>query len=126
MIVHEQRIPFCDLSQLDEKDREMADRAKVDGEVLNIFKTLLNHPKLVRAWGRFGNHILGGSTLSARERELAILRIGWLNQAIYEGEQHVRIEKAAEIPDAEVEQIKAGPKAGWSRHEAAIIQAADD
>jgi 4-carboxymuconolactone decarboxylase len=127
MVIHKQRIPFCDLSQLDEKSREMADRAKgPDGEVLNIFKTLLNHPKLVRAWGRFGNYILGGSTLSARERELAILRIGWLNQAIYEWEQHVRIGKAAGITDAEVEQIKAGPKAGWSRHEAAIIQAADD
>ena len=68
----------------------MADRAKVEGEVLNIFKVLLNHPKLVRSWGRFGNYILGGSTLSARERELAILRIGWLNQAVYEWEQHVR------------------------------------
>ena len=40
MVIHKQRIPFCDLSQLDEKSREMADRAKgPDGEVLNIFKT---------------------------------------------------------------------------------------
>ena len=38
MVTHKQRIPFCDLSQLDEKDREMADRDKVDGEVVNIFK----------------------------------------------------------------------------------------
>jgi alkylhydroperoxidase family enzyme len=126
MIVHKQRIQFTDLTKLDEKGREMADRAKVDGEVLNIFKVLLNHPKLVRAWGRFGNYILGGSTLSAREREIAILRIGWLNQAVYEWEQHVRIGKTAGIDDAEVEKIKEGPKAGWSRHEAAIVQAADD
>lgn len=126
MITHKQRIPFCDLAQLDEKGREMADRAKVEGEVLNIFKVLLNHPKLVRSWGRFGNYILGGSTLSARERELAILRIGWLNQAIYEWEQHVRIGKAAGITDAEVERIQEGPKAGWNPHEAAILQAADD
>jgi 4-carboxymuconolactone decarboxylase len=126
MVVHKQRIPFCDLSQLDEQGRQMAERATVEGQVLNIFKVLLNHPKLVRNWGRFGNYILGGSTLSARERELAILRIGWLNQAIYEWEQHVRIGKQAGISDAEVERIKEGPKAGWSTHEAAILQAADD
>ncbi len=81
MISRMQRIRFCDLSKLEGKDREMADRSMVNGQVLNIFKVLLNHPKLVRAWGRFGNYILNGSTLSAREREIAILRIGWLNQA---------------------------------------------
>jgi len=126
MITRKQRISFCDLSKLDEQGREMAERAKVNGQVLNIFKTLLNHPKLVRAWGRFGNYILGGSTLSAREREIAILRIGWLNQAVYEWEQHVLIGKRSGLSDAEIEQITKGPKAGWNRHEAAIVQAADD
>lgn len=126
MISRKQRISFCDLTNLDEKGREMAERSKVNGQVLNLFKILLNHPKLVRAWGRFGNYILGGSTLSVREREIAILRIGWLNQAEYEWEQHVLIGKRAGISDAEIEQITKGPKAGWSRHEAALLQAADD
>jgi len=126
MVSRKQRIPFSDLSKLDSKDREMADRAVVDGQVLNIFKVLLNHPKLVRAWGRFGNYILNGSTLPAREREIAILRIGWLNQAPYEWEQHVLIGKRAGLTDAEIDQITKGPKAGWSRHEAALLQAADD
>ena len=126
MISRKQRISFCDLGSLDEKGREMAERSKVNGQVLNLFKILLNHPKLVRAWGRFGNYILGGSTLSAREREIAILRIGWLNQADYEWEQHVLIGKRAGLSDAEIEQITKGPKAGWSRHEAALVQAADD
>lgn len=126
MVSRKQRIPFSDLSKLDSKDREMADRAMVDGQVLNIFKVLLNHPKLVRAWGRFGNYILNGSTLPAREREIAILRIGWLNQAPYEWEQHVLIGKRAGLSDAEIDQITKGPKAGWSRHESALVQAADD
>ena len=34
--------------------------------------------------------------------------------------------QALGISDAEIEQIQKGPKAGWNRHEAAIIQAADD
>ena len=126
MVARKQRIQFCDLSKLEAKDLEMAERAKVNGQVINLFKVLLNHPRLVRNWGRFGNYILQGSTLSAREREIAILRIGWLNQAQYEWEQHVLVGKRAGLSDAEIEQITKGPKAGWSRHEAALVQAADD
>ncbi len=126
MISKKQRVPFCDLSKLDAKGQEMAERSKVNGQVLNLFKVLLNHPKLVRAWARFGNYILNGSTLPAREREIAILRIGWLNQAEYEWEQHVLVGKRAGLSDAEIDQITKGPKAGWSRHEAALLQAADD
>jgi len=126
MVSRTQRISFCDLSKLEANDQEMAERAKVNGQVLNLFKVLLNHPRLVRNWGRFGNYILQGSTLSAREREIAILRIGWLNQAQYEWEQHVLVGKRAGLSDAEIEQITKGPKAGWNRHEAALVQAADD
>jgi 4-carboxymuconolactone decarboxylase len=126
MLSRKQRIPFCDLSALDTESQQMAERAKIDGQVLNLFKVLLNHPKLVRNWGRFGNYILQGSTLSAREREIAILRIGWLNQAEYEWEQHVLVGKRAGLTDTEIERITQGPDAGWSRHEAALLQAADD
>jgi alkylhydroperoxidase family enzyme len=55
-----------------------------------------------------------------------ILRIGWLNEAEYEWAQHVEIAKRGGITDAEIEQIKQGPKAGWNAHEAALLQAADD
>ena len=40
---------------------------------LNIFRTLAHHPKLVKRWSVFGGHVLGKSTLSARDREIAIL-----------------------------------------------------
>ena len=55
-----------------------------------------------------------------------ILRIGWLNQAAYEWEQHVRIGKAAGLSDDEIDRIGKGPKAGWDKHDAALLQAADD
>jgi 4-carboxymuconolactone decarboxylase len=126
MISRTQRIPFCDLSKLEANDQQMAERAKVNGQVLNLFRVLLNHPRLVRNWGRFGNYILQGSSVPAREREIAILRIGWLNQAQYEWEQHVLVGKRAGLTDGEIEQITKGPKAGWNRHEAALMQAADD
>jgi 4-carboxymuconolactone decarboxylase len=111
---------------LSAEDREMADRNKVNGEVVNIFKVLMNNPKLTRSWSRFAGHILGGQSLPARDREILILRIGWLNQAPYEWEQHVRIGKAAGLTDDEIDRISKGPKLGWDKHEAALLQAADD
>src|SRR5579875_858597 len=127
MVERKQRVPFRDLSTLDEKDRELAERTQVNGKVVNIFRVLMQHPKLARAWSKFASYILSDQqTLNARDREIAILRIGWLNHAPYEWEQHVRIAKAAGITDDEIERIGKGPKAGWNRHDAALIQAADD
>ncbi|MHB8380724.1 MAG: carboxymuconolactone decarboxylase family protein [Candidatus Binataceae bacterium] len=121
-----QRLPFRDLSTLTGEDRETAEKNQINGQVINIFRVLMNHPSLARRWTVFAAHVLGKSTLPPRDRELAILRIGWLNESPYEWEQHVLIGKRSGISDAEIEQIKKGPKDGWNRHDAAILQAADD
>jgi len=124
MTPRKQRVAFADTSQVLPADLE---RYKVNGSVVNIFKVLLNHPKLLRAWGRFGGYILSDEqTLPPRDREIAILRIGWLNQAQYEWEQHVRIGKGTGLTDGDVDRITKGPKAGWSETDAALLQAADD
>jgi 4-carboxymuconolactone decarboxylase len=126
MVDRKQRVPLCDLSTLSAEDREMAEKNRVEGRIPNIFSTLVNHPKLARSWLRFAGYILSRQTLPARDRELAILRIGWLNQAPYEWEQHVIIGRRCGISAEEIERIKQGPSAGWDPHDAAILQAADD
>src|SRR3989442_14174033 len=123
VISRKQRIPFRDLSTLADDDRKMAQSNRPDGTVINITKTLLQHPKLARSWFRFARHVLFESTLPPREREMAILRIGWLNQAAYEWEQHVLIAKQAGLTDEEIERITKGPSAGWNRHDEAMLQA---
>jgi len=126
MVERKQRIPLCDLSTLSVEEREMAEKNRVQGVIPNIFGTLVNHPKLARSWLRFAGYILSRQTLPARDRELAILRIGWLNQAPYEWEQHVLIGQRSGVLKEEIEQIKKGPAAGWNDHDAAIMQACDD
>ena len=79
------------------------------GRVLNIFRTLSQHSNLARRWMVFANHILGKSTLSARDRELLILRIGFLCQAEYEWGQHVAIARRIGMSDAEILSAKTGP-----------------
>jgi alkylhydroperoxidase family enzyme len=97
------------------------------GPPLNIFKTLAHHPGLMRRWMVFANHVLAKSTLPARERELVILRIGYLCQAGYEWGQHVEIGRVAGLTDDEIRRIQAGPAdPAWSDLDRALLAATDE
>jgi alkylhydroperoxidase family enzyme len=126
MIKRKQRIAMRNLAELRGEDAETAAKNRIGGRDLNIFRVMMNHPKLTRRWTVFAGHVLQKQTLPVRERELLILRIGWLNQAEYEWAQHVEIAKRGGISAAEIERVKQGPGAGWSAHETALLQAADD
>ena len=98
-----------------------------NGPILNIFRTLANHPGLAKRWLVFGNHVLAKSTLPARERELVILRVGWLCRSGYEWGQHVVIGKASGLSDEEIARIPKGPDApGWSTLDRALLRATDE
>ena len=126
MIRRRQRIAMRDLATLSGEDAAPAAKNRIGGRDLNIFRVMMNHPDLTRRWTVFAGHVLQKQTLPVRERELLILRIGWLNQSEYEWAQHVEIAKRGGITEAEIERVKAGPGAGWDPHEAALLQAADD
>lgn len=121
------RIPPVPESVWSDEQKAVFGNAKMGGRILNIFKTLANHPALGKRWLVFANHILGKSTLSVRDREILILRIGWLCQAGYEWGQHVVIGKAAGMTNADMERIKVGADApGWTHTEALLIKATDE
>lgn len=136
MIERTQRIPMRDLSTMPAEDRQSVEKNVMNGQIFNIFKVMAHHPQLLKRWTPFAGHVLGKQTLSFRDRELLILRIGWLNQAAYEFAQHELIAKrggvgggdaARALSDTDIARIKEGPKAaGWSEHERALLQAADD
>ena len=121
------RIQPVSLNDADPETRELLGALSTlrgdDAEVLNVFKTMAQHPKLMKRWLVFANHVLTKSTLSGRDRELAILRAGWRCDAPYEWGQHVATGRREGITDDEVAQIAAGPNApGWSAHDAAILR----
>ena len=126
MINRKQRIAMRDLSTMAPEDRETVEKNSMNGRIFNIFKVLAHHPKLVKRWTPFAGHVLGKQTLAFRDRELLILRIGWLNQAEYEFAQHELIARKGGVSEADIENVKKGPTGNWSEHEAALMQAADD
>lgn len=107
--------------------KEALGQQRIRGNVANIFRTLANHEKLAKRWMVFANHILFKSTLSDRDREILILRIGWLCQSEYEWGQHVIIAKNAGLSDEDIAAVKEGATASsWSEHESLLIKAADE
>jgi 4-carboxymuconolactone decarboxylase len=127
VIKRKQRIPMRELAAMPAEERAIVEKNAMGGRVFNIFKVLAHHPQLVKRWTPFAGHVLSKQTLPFRDRELLILRIGWLNQAEYEFAQHELIAKRGGLSDADIERLKQGPGvAGWSEHEAALLQLADD
>jgi 4-carboxymuconolactone decarboxylase len=109
----------------DEWDDET--RARLGDRTLNIFATLAHHPKLMKRWMVFANHVLAKSTLAPRDRELLILRTGWNCRAPYEWGQHVAIARGIGMGDDEIARIAEGPDAtGWSDADASLLRAADE
>ncbi len=120
-------MPPLDVAEVQGEAKELLERVRGEGGVPRIFRTLVRHPKLLKRWMVFGNHILAKSTLPPRERELLILRIGWLCKAEYEFGQHVRIGRSAGLSDEEIERVGAGPGApGWSSADATLLRAVDE
>lgn len=98
-----------------------------DGTELNIFTTLARHPRLLKRWAAFGGVLLYAGTLPDRERELLILRTGYLCRAGYEWGQHVAIGRAAGLDDDEIARVAEGPDAiGWSAGDAVLLRAANE
>lgn len=98
------------------------------GVVLNIFRTLARTPQALTAFLGWGSHLLSRrNSLPPRERELVILRTGFLCKSGYEWMQHHRIGLDCGLTAEEIERIKAGAEAaGWTPLESAMLLATDE
>ena len=127
MYLTDPRIKPLPQSDWDNETRELMESLQRDGRIYNIFATLAAHPQLLKRWLVFAGHVLNKSTLPAREREIAILRMGWLCRAEYEWGHHVAIGKQAGLSDDDIKRIAEGPDApGLDSFEATLIRAVDE
>lgn len=95
-------------------------------QVPDYMRVMMKHPEIFRCQMEMGTVLFNGR-IPAREREIAVLRIGWLCRAPYEWGQHVDIAKRCGLSDAEVERVTQGSAApGWSEHERAILRGVEE
>ena len=121
------RIPPLGDDETNEETNALLEEVRLpNAEAVNIFATLVRHPGLFRRWMPFAGKLLVGK-LPARDRELLILRTAWRCRSPYEWGQHVRLAKAAEISDEEIDRIVAGPDApGWDPFDRTLLTAVDE
>ncbi len=80
-------------------------------KISDFMGTMLHHPKLCHSHFDVGISLLREGDLTPRDRELGVLRTGWLCQAPFEWGAHVAIGSSAP---------------GWSDHDRAILKAVEE
>ncbi|MDH6247741.1 carboxymuconolactone decarboxylase family protein [Mycobacterium sp. OTB74] len=96
-------------------------------KALNTLGTLAHHPDLARAYFTFNGHLLLGTTLTERQRELVVLRVAAVRQSSYEWYQHLFVARDAGISDEEAGRVAYGPESPlWSEFESALLRSVDE
>jgi alkylhydroperoxidase family enzyme len=116
--------------EINARIRAMANRdlePKTLENMPEVIGTMLRHPALFERHVAIGiGYSLEGS-LPPRDRELAVLRIGWLCGAPYEFGEHVFVARDHGFDARQIAAVKQGPAAAlWSPHERAVLHAVDE
>ena len=103
------RLTQARIAPLTDDELTDEDRAKLSPRgtpVLNIFRTMKRAPEALDAFNVWGSYILSDrNALPARERELLVLRTGWLCRSGYEWVQHSRIGLRCGLTREEIDRI---------------------
>ena len=100
------RVPYID-DHTNPELKPVADRIRAErgGRVLNLYRVLLNSPKLAEAWLQLFTVIRQQCELPAQYRELAIMIIAVINGADYEYRHHVPFALAAGLTQAQLDEL---------------------
>lgn len=117
--------PLTD-NEMTPEQRDVIELLNPKARTLNLFRTAVRAPKAMRSLLTWGNYIQSGANdLPPRQKEIVILRIGYLCRSGYEWAQHELLGRQAGLTRDEINRIKEGV-AGWGRADAALIDAANE
>jgi len=110
--------------ELRETFRKMTDQGRI---VLNLFKIMAHSPKVGKYFLRLGNAILFKGVVPPNLRELAILRVGNINKAMYEWTQHVPIALRVGVRQAQIDALPEWEHSGeFNEIEKAVLRYTDE
>ncbi|MGE2733003.1 carboxymuconolactone decarboxylase family protein [Mycolicibacterium vaccae] len=90
----------------------------------NVLSTLLRNPELTRGYLHFNAHLLLHSSLSARVREVALLRAVQLRGCDYLWDHHIPIAERVGLTAADLDRIRAGD--GTEELDRLVVRAVDE
>src|SRR6185436_18145637 len=89
------RVPPLEPADWTPEIRKMLDPTGSGRNVIAVYRTFARHPKLYAPRQLLSEHIRLKNTLTPAQRELLILRMGWMGRSEYEWQQHVRTGRSA-------------------------------
>ncbi len=93
----------------------------------NMMNSFAHHPDLAQAFFGFNGHMLYGTTLSLRQRELLVLRVAAVRESQYLWAHHIVYQADAELTDYEISAIAFGPGAPFlDPLDRALLRAVDE
>ena len=100
---------------------------QMNGRPLNVHGLMAHHPALLNAWWNFRMHVVRGGELSARHRELVILRVAAYLECWYEWASHVERGLAAGLSEDEIAAVREpGDDPGRNVQDALLLRAVDE
>ncbi len=92
----------------------------------HVLNTLGQHPELAKPFLAFNRYLLMSSTLPARLRQIAILRVSWVRKARYVWSSHLRTSLRNGLSADDFEPVKVGQASPyWTGQERCILLATD-
>jgi alkylhydroperoxidase family enzyme len=92
----------------------------------NLFSILAHNPGMTQRFFPLSTYLAMSGMLPPRDREIAVMRIAWLNQLPFVWGEHVRLAKQLGMSSDEIEQVVEGSSAEtWSEHDRAILRAVE-
>jgi 4-carboxymuconolactone decarboxylase len=111
----------------DDGKRLKTDKKERSDQDMIAINYMLKHPALAKATFPLSRHLLYDGLISARDRELIILRVAWTFKAEFEWAQHVVVGQLATITDEEVYRVSQGADSpNWPPKEKLLMTATDE
>jgi|GEM_PF-1201691 len=93
---------------------------------LNFSRVLVRHPQAYRIFLPYIDKVIRGSKLSARDREIIVLRLLTLCGEVYELHHHVMIARNAGMSDADIAAAQVGEGEALSAFDRMLCRAAEE
>jgi alkylhydroperoxidase family enzyme len=127
MRLNSARVTLLQDAEITSEQQAVLAPLRASGKLYNIFRTFARTPRALQAFLAWGGYVLStDNRLTPRQREIVILRVGYLCKSGYEFAQHAVIGAEAGLSPDELTKIKQGANAGWPPDEATLIRMADE
>jgi 4-carboxymuconolactone decarboxylase len=94
---------------------------------MNLFRTMMHNAELMDHWRHFGDYVNASDSISARDKELLIMRLAWIYYSEYEWGAHYNTAINVGLTAEQIEQTKVGPESElWDEFDRAWLRAAGE